>query len=105
MIKFLDLYEDSQHAGYKKTLDTPRPLGDKDLIFVGMNVDRKAGETVLDFEGKEIKKTKILQNTKESFQYVHVENANEVHIESVEMYRDLWISIHVPAKSVKYIGK
>ncbi|WJJ54850.1 hypothetical protein [Acinetobacter phage AB1I1M-1] len=98
-------YEDSQDAGYDTTLETPRKLGPKDLVFVEKNKGRSIGDTVLDYYGNEIEGSYILRNGDELFQYAHKENEIEVHFESVELYRQLWVSIHVPEESAKFIGK
>lgn len=102
MTSFKQFCEDSQDAGYDTTLETPRSLGPNDLIFVDINKNRKVGETVLDSNKNELKGSSILKNTSEYFQYSHKEKT-EIHIESVELYRDLWLSIHIPKSSNKYI--
>lgn len=92
------IYEDARDAGYPHELITPRPLGPKDYQFVAMNVGRPVGSQVLKFDGTILEGSKILQNNSRLFQYSHDEiEENEYHIESVEMYRDLWNSIHIPA--------
>ncbi|ADG60110.1 hypothetical protein Acj9p210 [Acinetobacter phage Acj9] len=101
MSKFKKLYfEDSQDAGYSTTLETPRQLGPKDLIFVENNKTRAIGEEVISYSGEVLKGSKILKNDDEFFQYSHYEGEVEVHIESVELYRNLWLSIHIPASSL-----
>lgn len=95
-ISFRKIYEDSQDAGYSTTLETPRELGPKDVIFVDQNRDRDIGQTVLNYYGEEIKGSEILRNDPELFQYRHRENPKEIHYESVELYRNLWVSIHIP---------
>lgn len=104
MKSFKQICEDSQDAGYTTTLETPRSLGVKDLLFVETNKPRKVGESVLDFKSKEIIGSFILKNDDEFFQYSHHED-NEVHIESVELYRDLWVSIHIPKSTAKLVSK
>ena len=97
MSKFKKLFEDAKDAGYPYELYTPRPLGPKDYHFVAMNVGRPLGSEVIAFDGTAISGSKILQNNPRIFQYSHIEKVeNETHIESVEMYRDLWNSIHIP---------
>ena len=103
-ISFAKLYEDSQDAGYSTTLETPRQLGPKDYIFVDVNRGRSVGDAVLDIKGRVLEGSHILVSNDEFFQYSHHEG-EEVHIESVEMYRDLWVSIHIPKKSSKLVGK
>lgn len=99
-VSFASIYEDSQDAGYDSTLETPRKLGPKDLIFVDKNSKRKVGEEVISFAGDVLKGSKILKNDAEYFQYSHEHEGVEVHIESVELYRDLWLSIHIPKTSL-----
>ena len=91
-------YEDARDAGYPHELETPRKLGPKDKQFVKQNEGRPVGSQVLKFDGTILEGSKILQNNSRVFQYSHDEiEENECHIESVEMYRDLWNSIHIPA--------
>lgn len=104
-MKFTQLHEDSKDAGYPHELRTPRELGYKDYIFVAGNAEREVGSEVIKFDGSVLHNSKILKNTPMIFQYSHVESEeNEVHIESVEMYRNIWLSIHIPAQSAKFIG-
>ncbi|CAH1068158.1 hypothetical protein ABNavy1_213 [Acinetobacter phage AB-Navy1] len=104
MKTYQQIKEDSQDAGYSTTLETPRKLGPKDYVFVEMNQTRQPGETVIISDGSELEGSFILRNDPELFQYAHKENANEVHFESVELYRKLWVSIHIPEQSATYIG-
>lgn len=108
MKKFSELYdlnEDSQHAGYKETLETPRSLGPEDYIFVDINEGRSIGHVILNYQGIPIEGTKILQNNERLFQYAHYEEeSDEVHIESVEMFRNLWNSIHIPQEAAGLIA-
>lgn len=97
MIKFSTLAEDARDAGYPHELETPRPLGKKDYHFVAQNVGRAVGTEVVKFDGSILYGSKILQNNPRIFQYSHNETEEkELHIESVEMYRNLWNSIHIP---------
>lgn len=104
MKKFVDLLinEDARDAGYPHELYTPRPLSKKDYGFVAINENRKIGETVLNYLGEEIVGSKIIENNDLCFQYTHIEkDESERHIESVDMYRNLWNSIHIPLNKVK----
>ncbi|QKE55906.1 hypothetical protein Octan_204 [Acinetobacter phage Octan] len=106
MITFRALFEDARDAGYPHELYTPRELGSKDYKFVELNAGREIGSTVLKYDGTELKGSCILQNNERIFQYSHTESdVNEYHIESVEVYRNLWNSIHIPLQSSKLIGK
>lgn len=101
MIKFKSMFEDARDAGYPHELETPRQLGPKDFKFVAENAGRVPGMEVLSYLGEPLKGSKILQNTPKIFQYSHIEaEENEFHIESVEMYRDLWLSIHIPEGTI-----
>ncbi|WBF78876.1 hypothetical protein ADLP2_207 [Acinetobacter phage vB_AbaM_DLP2] len=103
---FSSIYEDARDAGYPHELYTPRPLGAKDLNFVKINSNRAPGQTALKYDGTELIGSCVLQNNDRIFQYSHTEGEeNEYHIESVEMYRNLWNSIHIPLQSTKFIGK
>lgn len=107
-MKFSDLNEkllkeDSQHSGYPTTLETPRPLGDLDYKLVALNANQNIGDELILHDGKKLKGSKILQNSESMLQYSHSEES-EIHIESIEMYRDLWNSIHIPKQSGKLIG-
>lgn len=97
------LNEDSQHSGYQTTLETPRELGELDYKLVGINKGRHIGQELVMANGKILKGSKILQNSDSMLQYAHTEE-NEIHIESVEVYRNLWNSIHIPKESGKLIG-
>jgi hypothetical protein len=103
-ITLKSLYEDSQDAGYSTTLETPRKLGPKDIVFVEVNNGRHPGEPVLNSKGEVLEGSHILKNDPDFFQYSHLEG-EEVHIESVELYRELWISIHIPRETSKLVGK
>ncbi|ADI96445.1 hypothetical protein Ac42p207 [Acinetobacter phage Ac42] len=98
------IVEDSQHSGYLTTLETPRELGELDYKLVGVNSGRKVGQELIDINGNVVKNSKILQNSESMLQYSHAEGT-EIHIESVEVYRNLWNSIHIPAESGQFIGK
>lgn len=98
------IYEDARDAGYPHELVTPRPLGPKDYQFVAMNAGRKVGQTVLRFDGIPIEGSYILQSNARMFQYSHTETEEqEIHIESVETYRNLWNSIHIPEHTSRYV--
>ncbi len=102
MITFKSLFEDARDAGYPHELYTPRSLGEKDYRFVKINSGREVGSEVLKFDGTPIKGSVILQNTDQVFQYTHIEKEeSEYHFESVEMYRDLWNSIHIPINNAQ----
>lgn len=104
-MKFKHLYEDARDAGYPHELYTPRSLGTKDYQFVAINAGRQVGSNVLKYDGSILEGSKILQNNSRIFQYSHNEGEeNEFHIESVEMYRDLWNSIHIPLTSKKFLN-
>lgn len=96
-MKFKRLYEDARDAGYPHELYTPRLLDNKDYRFVAMNAGRPVGSEVMKYNGEILRGSKILQNNERIFQYSHDEiEKGELHIESVEMYRNLWNSIHIP---------
>ena len=103
MKTYKQIFEDSQDAGYPTTLETPRPLGTLDYKLVELNSGRKVGEELMLHDGKLLKGSRILQNSEAMLQYSHPDES-EVHIESVEVYRKLWNSIHVPKSSTKFIG-
>ena len=97
-------YEDARDAGYPHELETPRKLGPKDIQFVKQNEGRSVGSEVLKFDGSVLAGSTILQNDSKIFQYSHNDSEEgEFHIESVEMFRNLWNSIHIPAQSAKLI--
>lgn len=100
---YTKLMEDSQHSGYPTTLETPRKLGEPDYALYNKNKDRSVGQELLMVNGKTLKGSKILQNSEAMLQYAHAEE-NEIHIESVEVYRNLWNSIHIPKQSGNLIG-
>ncbi|AFL47708.1 hypothetical protein ZZ1p0217 [Acinetobacter phage ZZ1] len=105
-MKYKHLFEDARDAGYPHELYTPRELGPKDYQFVATNANRAIGSNALKFDGTVLEGSVILQNNARIFQYSHKEGAeNEYHIESVEMYRDLWNSIHIPLSSAKFLNQ
>lgn len=97
------LNEDSQHSGFPTTLETPRELGELDYKLVSINSGRAVGQELVMTSGEILKGSKILQNSEAMLQYSHAEES-EIHIESVEVYRNLWNSIHIPKGSGKLIG-
>ena len=95
------LNEDSTHAGYKDILATPRALGELDYKFFKLNDSRSVGDEVQTKTGP-LRGSKIIEISKEILKYVHKDGSG-IHIESVDLHRNIWESIHIPKKNLKYI--